>query len=432
MKTLAIVICNYNKKDDLKECLNSIEVCDLNGLPHDIIIVDNASEDGSQTMIKKYYSDKVILIENSENTGGAGGFGLGLEYTQDKVYEYICLLDNDTKVHKDTFKILQKHLKENSNVGVVGATILHMDKPNIVQEMGANIKEFDISLNYPMETVENLPNELKCDYVPACCLMAKLEAVKKVGTFQKELFIYWDDIDWCKRITNAGYDIYALKEALVWHKGTHKTNTLNTFNLYYGYRNKIRYFLKYLDEYRLDEYMDYIGNLFKRMIFFSSIKNRPNATLSILLAFEDLCTYKMGKQDKRILIKEQNKDNPFEKIIDEVVYFVFDEPNQTKIIDYLKEFFKEVKIIKKEELSFEEHQNECIVFYKEDMLSDTILEKEYNKLFFIDDYYTFFDYEELKEVQIAYKYFNMIFSKIDMPIFIEKCYDIRKRLIDEK
>lgn len=93
-KEIGIVVCNYNKKDYVLDCIQSI--LDSEG-SFDLYIVDNASDDGSADAVKEKYSDRVILIENKENLGGSGGFNTGLRYAMDKGHKYLMCVDNDVK-----------------------------------------------------------------------------------------------------------------------------------------------------------------------------------------------------------------------------------------------------------------------------------------------------------------------------------------------
>jgi len=149
---------------------------------YDIIVVDNASDDGAPEMIKTEFSSKVILLENSENLGGSGGFARGIAFCLDNKYEYILLLDNDTKIKNNTIKKLKEYLDQHHDVGVVGAKIMQMDHPDILQELGAFIdwEKFYIKTPHKGYTDNHLiPEVAECDYVAACCCTTKRDVIKK-------------------------------------------------------------------------------------------------------------------------------------------------------------------------------------------------------------------------------------------------------------
>jgi hypothetical protein len=318
LKDIAIVICNFNKRDYLKDSLLSIINADFKAYSRDIIVVDNASNDGSCKMLQDDFKE-VILIQTGANLGGAGGFAAGMQYALDKGYAYVTVLDNDTKVEPNVFTKLLKQLQNDLSLGVAGATILQMDFPTKVQEMGAHVdyENYLLSLNYTNFDIadKELPDELECDYVPACCFMTKLEVLQKVGVFDKDYFIYFDDVDWNTRAKKVGYKIKAFKDVHVWHKGGARLLT-NTFAQYYSYRNMIRYFLKYLDNTKFEHFSSSFCEHIQKAIFFSNLKNEFNSAKSILLAIDDAYTKRVGARFDAVFPKE-NQINKFYKLCSE-------------------------------------------------------------------------------------------------------------------
>ena len=225
MNDLAVVICNYNKKDFVKKCVESLQVQTKKDF--DIIIVDNASTDGSAEEFKNLYGDNVKLICNNENLGGSGGFNTGLRAAMQEHYKYMVLLDNDVILHEDCLSVLCNDMDENTNIGILGAKILKMDFPDTIQEFGPVIdyNRMTFILENAGDSVSiDLPHIKKCDYVPACALIVRREVVEKIGCMPQENFIYYDDISWGVRCTRAGYDVAADSKAVVWHKGGAKVN----------------------------------------------------------------------------------------------------------------------------------------------------------------------------------------------------------------
>jgi len=312
LKDIAIVICNFNKEEYLRQAIQSIANATFQEYSKDIIVVDNASIDRSIEMIKQEFPE-VILIQTGSNLGGAGGFAAGMQYALVHGYSYVSILDNDTKVAPDVFTRLVGELKKDSHLGIAGATILQMDNPQMIQEMGACIdyENYILKLNYVNANItdETLPDELECDYVPACCFMARVDILQKVGVFNKDYFIYFDDVEWSTRVKNADYHIKAFKNIHVWHKGGAKLLT-NTFAQYYSYRNMIRFFLKNIKEERLDHFISSFTQRIQKAVFFSNLKNEFTSTKSILLAIDDAYASKLGPRFDAIFSKG-NAQNSF-------------------------------------------------------------------------------------------------------------------------
>jgi len=126
-KPVAIVICNYNKKDFVVNCIKS--VFESNFKDFDLIVVDNASTDASVEAIKAEFGGKLTLLVNEENLGGSGGFARGMQFALDKGYKYIHLLDNDTVVEKDAVGALYEFMEGHSEAGACGSLICQMQNP---------------------------------------------------------------------------------------------------------------------------------------------------------------------------------------------------------------------------------------------------------------------------------------------------------------
>lgn len=452
-KDLGIVICNFNKVDYLRNCLNSIFNANFENLSYDIIVVDNASNDGSEEMVTKEFPN-VVLIQTGANLGGAGGFARGMQYVLDNKYKYLSVLDNDTIVDKNAFIELKNYLDKNDDVGVVGSTILKMDEPEIIQEMGAMLDyvNFKFNLNYgDTKYNKHTPNTIDCDYVPACCFMTKYEVLKEVGVFNHSYFIYFDDIEWCTRVKKTGKKIYAIKKSKVWHKGGAKLVT-NTFPVYYYYRNLIRFFLTYIEDSLVDSFLDKIGKLLNQVIFFSNLKGNYATPKSMLCAIDDLFIGKLGKQDDSIFTKEPEL-NIFEKYSlnknDNIaIYMQEDMISNRRVYLYLKNFYKNISIY-----CDEKNFDLISANFDEKPLSDKeFLENSFTTIFYIqehildfkedrffDDRYIFIDLftnvanlNEIKNLNSQYKMYEDIFKNIYQPVFEKKFRAIRDRFKKEK
>lgn len=242
MKNIAVIICNYNKKEYVKKCIESLSKQDTHDF--DIYVVDNASTDGSADEIRALYGKTVTLICNNENLGGSGGFNTGMKQAYEAGYEYIVLLDNDVVLDEKCISTFYRDMESNPGIGIMGAKILKMDKPDVIQEYGSfvDFKEMRFLLAYENEKDPDvLPKYNECDYVPACALVVRKETINRIGFMPKENFIYYDDILWGMRCKRVGFRVVANRDAVAWHKGGGGLNP-STFPNYYLIRNKTRFF----------------------------------------------------------------------------------------------------------------------------------------------------------------------------------------------
>ena len=120
-KKVSIIILSYNDKELIKQCLASLRKWIKDGERAELIVVDNASTDGSVEYLRGL--NDVVLIESKENLGFTGGNNLGISYALDHGADYIMLLNNDVVVKDAFWRPLVKFLEENNKIGVVGPKI---------------------------------------------------------------------------------------------------------------------------------------------------------------------------------------------------------------------------------------------------------------------------------------------------------------------
>ncbi|QKF60188.1 glycosyltransferase family 2 protein [Aliarcobacter lanthieri] len=450
MKDLGIVICNFNKVDYLKGCLETLYKSNFENLTYDVIVVDNASTDGSSNFIKNNYP-QIILLENETNTGGSGGFDRGIRYTMQKEYDYVVLLDNDILLEFNTILNLHKYIKINPKVGVVGSKICTMDNKDILQEMGSFI-DFDNKFNIytPLKSHKDdnsLPEIVVCDYVPACCMITSKDVLKKVGSFNTHHFIYWDDMDWCTRVKKSGYEIHAINSSRVFHK-MGAANHTNTFGFYYFERNKIMFFLKYLEDNKFDNFVKSICNWLISLTFFSNLKGNYATPKSFLCSIDDLLIGKLGKQDDSIFIKEPEQ-NIFDKYNLEntdniIIHMQKDMYSNRRVYLYLKNFYKNISIYCDEEnydlikSNFDEKpisKKEFLensfktIFYVQEHILDFKEDKNFDdRYIFIDQFLNVVNLNEIKNINSQYTMYEDIFRNIYQPVLYKKFRMIRDRL----
>lgn len=296
MKTIGIVICNFNKKDYVISCIQS--VLESNKTDFDIYVVDNASSDGSAQAIKETYKNKVTLLENTENLGGSGGFNTGLREALKKDYKYLVCLDNDVLLDENAIDSLYNFLEEHPEVGMVGSRVYHMEMPDTVQQFGLNI-DFD---NYCLETLyENhkedgtIPEVVYCDAVATCSMMVRTSVVREIGVMPEANFIYWDDIEWGYLCNKAGYKVAVYGASKALHCMGAKKVSESTFPTYYMWRNWIRFFMKYTPENMLES----MSLVFLKEIFYATFecayKGEHKLKETILYAYRDALGKERGK-----------------------------------------------------------------------------------------------------------------------------------------
>ena len=137
VKSIGIVICNYNKRNYVADCIQS--VLESNFMDYAIYVVDNASTDDSVALIEQRFGDKITILVNKENLGGSGGFNRGIREALKNGHPYIMCLDNDVLVDEAAVSSLFHCMQEHKEIGMLGSRVYHMEEPDYIQQFGLNI-----------------------------------------------------------------------------------------------------------------------------------------------------------------------------------------------------------------------------------------------------------------------------------------------------
>ncbi len=204
-KELSIIIVNYNGKDYLKDCLESISKCCT--VSHEVILVDNASSDGSQSFLKENYPE-VVLIENKDNTGFAKANNIGVKKSTGR---NILLLNNDT-ILLDSIDPLLKEIEVN-DVGAITIKMLNGEKQfippygkfptplNLIKLANLNEKREELKTgNFSTE-------KYVVDWITGSFLLVKREDWDLVKGLDEDYFMYVEDVDFSQKLQKKGKKI---------------------------------------------------------------------------------------------------------------------------------------------------------------------------------------------------------------------------------
>ena len=234
---LSIVIVNYNVRDFLNHALVSLQKA-MKGIRGEIIVVDNASDDGSIEMVRKRFPS-VQLIANSSNLGFARANNIALRRARGKL---LLLITPDTLVQEDTLRVMMKFFEENPDAGLAGCKILNPDgsfqlpcRRSFPTPWVAFTKIFGLSALLPRSRLfgrYNLtylsPDETyELDAVSGSFMMVRREAYGQVGGLDEDFFMYGEDLDWCYRIQRAGWKNYYVPATKIIHYKGESTRRSN-------------------------------------------------------------------------------------------------------------------------------------------------------------------------------------------------------------
>ena len=221
---LSIIIVNWNAKEMLKNCLESILKYNSNMLVQ-IIIVDNSSSDGSKEMLKSLFPEVKVM-----DSGGNIGFGRANNLAiPNAEAPFVLFLNPDTVVNETVLSEMIGFLTNNPAVGALGCKIRNStgDIQDVPEQWWITpfrkvIELFLISKKMPLKIKRLIPIQDPnrsgyVSYLYGACLMIRKKTLDQVGGFDDRFFMYCEDIDLCHRIILAGWKLYYLSECEITH-----------------------------------------------------------------------------------------------------------------------------------------------------------------------------------------------------------------------
>lgn len=245
MTRVSVIVVNYNAADMAIKAVESVLAKTHTGLDIDVHLVDNSSPKGDAAILQEQiqipsWKDRVFLYCEDENHGFGRGNNLVLEtlaahpLPPDKVF----LLNPDALLENEVIEILSGFLDAHPNVGAVGARIV---EPGNMPSVGAfrfpsMISEFTGSLSFgpvswlfsrwQVPMAEDLPTQ-KVDWVVGAAVMFRFDALREVGFFDPAYFLYYEEVDLMRKMSQKGWDTWYVPEAKAMHIGGAVTGLKN-------------------------------------------------------------------------------------------------------------------------------------------------------------------------------------------------------------
>lgn len=235
--SVAVVVVHWANVEDTIECLESLRAVDY---PHlGVVLVDNGSRDLDPARARRSLPG-VRVIAAGRNLGFAGGNNLGIARALADGADLILLLNNDTVVRPDLIRRLLPALDE-PDVGIVGPVITYYDAPDRVWFGGGVYSRF-LGYSYRARPLAPFAGRRTVDFINGCALLAKREVFERAGLLWDDLFLYFEEVEFCRRVAGAGYRCVLVGDPLVRHKvsasaGRRGSDHLTPDKAYYFGRN---------------------------------------------------------------------------------------------------------------------------------------------------------------------------------------------------
>lgn len=224
---ISFIIVNYKSARLARNCIQSIIESDTAGLSFEIIVVDNASNDGIASVLKEYFSD-ITLVESSVNRGYGAAANLGIERARG---DFLVVLNPDTRLLDASIKTLYDFMVRNSRVGLIGPQLMNPDgslqhtrcrypqflmpvyRRTPLQRMPAVAKKIDRFLTKDLPYDQSMP----ADWLFGAVLALRREVVERIGGFDERFFLAFEDTDLCRRVREGGWEVWYCAESTVIH-----------------------------------------------------------------------------------------------------------------------------------------------------------------------------------------------------------------------
>ena len=232
--SLSIIVINFNRRQKLSECLNSIREA-VTQFDHELLVVDNASRDGSVAMVRENFP-QALLTQNEKNVGFSRAVNQGLREAKG---DYFLCLNNDSWLYPQSLDRILLWMEAHPDVGIVGGKILNAD--GSLQFSARSFPTFAAALfNRTSLLTQLFPQNRfsrryllsdwdhtqirEVDWVSGSFLAIRRKTCEVIGFLDEQFFLFCEDVDWCLRAKQAGWKVTYLPDAVAIHSMEKRDN----------------------------------------------------------------------------------------------------------------------------------------------------------------------------------------------------------------
>ena len=258
MPKIFVNLITFNDSTSTNECLRSLEKLNKKGFELFVVVVDNGSKERFE--VKREYSFNLKILYSEDNLGFSGGQNYGIKYALEENADYIVVLNNDTVTDENLIVELLGSF-DDPKIGVVCPKIYfakgyeyHKDRyaekdlGKIFWYAGGVIDWKNVFGNHRgVDEVDKGQYNLRgeTEVATGCCMMVGREIFEKVGMFDENFFLYYEDADLSMRLKKQGFMIIYEPKAILWHKNAVATGSGSPLQDYYITRNRLVFGFRY-------------------------------------------------------------------------------------------------------------------------------------------------------------------------------------------
>jgi len=254
------VVLAWNQLKETLECLESLSHSQYPNLR--MLVSDNGSTDGTTEAVKRNYPN-VEVTRVEVNMGMERGYNMGLEHALKNGADYVMAMNNDTIVDPEMVTHLVRGIQNHPKAGMVSPKIYHYyDDKTRLWCAGARWAAFPPRIKLIGSNASDsaqFQQDFTLPYVTSCCILMSREALQKTGLFDPGYYFYYNDWDMSARFWAAGYEIWFIADAHIWHKvsmSTQKAEKPDKWWYVMG-RSGVRFYLQYKSAWLLAVYTVY-------------------------------------------------------------------------------------------------------------------------------------------------------------------------------
>lgn len=251
---ISVIVISYNGMEFIYDCLETVKLS-LEAIEAEIIVVDNGSTDGTVELIKNKFPN-INLVENKENLGFARAANQGFDKAQGK---FILLLNQDTRIRNYAIIKLAGRMESDSNIGTIGPQFVgfdgrlqkacrsfprYRDFLYIIFGMSALFPDSKIFSHWKMGWFDHM-SEREVDQPMGAALMIRKSILEELGSFDEQFRIFFNDVDFCRRIKSSGYINLYYPSAVIEHYYGGTIRTMKSKMVLEWHRALSKYFIKY-------------------------------------------------------------------------------------------------------------------------------------------------------------------------------------------
>jgi GT2 family glycosyltransferase len=286
--SVVAIVVNWNGRELLEPCISTLLASTYPNLS--IVVVDNASTDGSQDFVRSRFPT-VRLLANDRNVRFAGGVNAGVRIALNESADYVFVLNNDTETAPDTVAALVAAARERPRAAFLGPMIYYADAPTTIWSFGGKVSYWTGNIRHVgIREVDRGQHAqvLDVDYVTGCALLGSTAAIRSIGLMDEDYCMYNEDTDWCVRARELGYSVLAVPGAKVWHRVSMSSGGgLSSFKVYHRLRSTLRFFGRHARPYHWVGIVPTSGARTVAFLFTQLVSGKPSNAGAVIRGLFD-------------------------------------------------------------------------------------------------------------------------------------------------